>query len=115
MASRRALAAIILVVPFLYIYGLGLVSLFLDTDDAYITPSVLLVSLFLNLLVMAGSAMLASRALYGGSLRDVLHRLYVRRSNAVISAVAGVVVAVLFSPGAWHRIGDGAAVWLRRR
>jgi len=96
MASRRTLAAIILVVPFLYIYGLGVLSLFFDAGDAYITPGVLLVSLLLNLLIMAGSVMLATRALYGGSLRRVLHHLYVRRNNAPVSILVGAATALLF-------------------
>ncbi|MGC9308301.1 MAG: CPBP family intramembrane glutamic endopeptidase [Thermoplasmatota archaeon] len=99
MASRRTLAAIILVVPFLYIYGLGLLSLFFDADDAYITPSVLLISLILNLLVMAGSVMLATKALYGGGIRDVLHHMYLRRKNALASVIVGVAVALLFLLG----------------
>ncbi len=96
MASRRVLAAVILVVPFLYIYGLGLLSLFLDPGAAYITPSVLLVSLLLNLLVMAGSVLLAVKALHGGGLHSVLRRLYLRRGNALPSIAAGVAAALFF-------------------
>lgn len=96
MTSRRQLATIILVVPFLYIYGLGLLSLFFDTGEAYITPSVLLVSLFINLLVMAGSAMLAVKVLDGGGLHDILHHLYLRRENALTAILIGVAVALLF-------------------
>ena len=95
MALRRQLAAIILVVPFLYIYGLGVLSLFFDTDEAYITPSVLLVSLFLNLLVMAGSAMLATKVLHDGSLHDILYHLYIRRKNVGAAILVGIAVALL--------------------
>lgn len=96
MVSRRQLAAIILVVPFLYIYGLGLLSLLFDAGGAYITPSVLLVSLVLNLLVMAGSAMLATKVLHGGGLRQVLHHLHLQRDNALTSVIIGIAVAGLF-------------------
>lgn len=95
MASRRTLAAVILVVPFLYIYGLAILSLFI-TSQPPITPSILLVSLLLNLLVMAGSVLLATKALYGGGLRRLLHHLYLRRSNASMSVVVGVAAALLF-------------------
>jgi len=95
MEQRKVIAAIILAIPFFYIYGLTLLSLSLNADG-YISPLTLLLSLLMNLVVMAGSSVLCVYVLYGGDFKKVLYRLYFRSSGALRSIAAGIFTALAF-------------------
>ena len=68
MTSHRTAALLILSIPFLYIYGLSLLTLPLAGEASYVTPGTLFFSLLLNLLVMGGASFLYVLARYGLSL-----------------------------------------------
>ena len=93
--KRKFIAGIILLVPFSYIYGLSLLSLFMD-GQPQVTPSLLFISLIINLLVMGGTSMLCVGVLYGGGVGGIFHNLYFRKKGALRSAIAGVFAAVAF-------------------
>jgi len=99
MASRRTVAYIVLVIPFLYIYGLSLLSLLLGGQEYDITPTMLLVSLALNLLVLGGISFLYIYIKYDRGWRQVLFALFYRRNNAgeslVVGAGIGLVLVIL--------------------
>ncbi len=93
--NRKLIAGIVLLIPFSYIYGLSLLSLFIKSAGI-ITPSILVLSLLMNLLVMGGSSILCIYVLYGGSFRDILHKLYFRKEGTLRSSVMGIATAIIF-------------------
>lgn len=95
MASRQTVAYIVLVIPFLYIYGLSLLSLLLAGQESSITPTMLLVSLALNLLVLGGVSFLYIYLKYDRGWRQVLFTLFYRRNNAGESLVVGAGVGLV--------------------
>lgn len=93
--NRKLIAGIVLLIPFSYIYGLSLLSLFVGSSGV-ITPPILILSLLMNLLVMGGSSILCMHVLYGGGMGSILRRLYFRKEGALHSSLMGVATAIIF-------------------
>jgi len=91
MHPRSVIAIAILTVPFVYIYGLSFLSLFLTTEKAVISPAILIFSLLLNLVVMVGASFLYSYVWYGGPWHQTFHRLYFHRKGAPESLALGIL------------------------
>jgi len=93
--NRKLIASIVLLIPFSYIYGLSLLSLFIGSSGV-ITPSTLTLSLLMNLLVMGGSSILCMYVLYGGGMGSILRKLYFRKEGALHSSLIGIATAIIF-------------------
>jgi len=96
MNFRKILVALLLIIPFSYLYGLSILSLEIDMEDAFITPLSIFISLLFNVIILAGFSILCIYVLYDGGIKHVFYRLYFRRKKAPESILIGMLSSILF-------------------
>lgn len=96
MHIRKILIALLLVIPFSYVYGLSILSLEWGVEDAFITPFSIFLSLIFNLIILAGFSMLCIYVMYDEGIRHILSKLYFRRERIIESIIVGIAFSIFF-------------------
>ena len=96
MELRKVVVALLLIVPFSYLYGLSFLSLEWGVEDVFITSTSIFLSLVLNVVILAGFSILCIYVLYDKGLKHVFQKLYFRKKKAIESIIVGISFSILF-------------------
>lgn len=96
MDFRKVVVALLLIVPFSYLYGLIILSSKWEVEEVIITPASLFLSLLFNVFILVGFSILCIYVLYNKGLSNILQKLYFRKEKAVESIIVGIVFSILF-------------------
>ncbi len=93
LVVRKNLAYAVLGLALLIIYGSLAISLFTDSSQIPVSPSILLTALILNTIIMVGSSFLFVYLMYG---KNLLEKLYYKKERLVEAVAIGIAACFLF-------------------
>jgi membrane protease YdiL (CAAX protease family) len=96
MDFRKVAVALLLIVPFSYLYGLTILSFEGDIEEVMITPASIILSLLFNVFILVGFSILCIYVLYNGGMKNIFKKLYFRKHKALESILVGVTFSILF-------------------